>query len=112
MKIIIKITNLELTPAINKYIEEKIGSLDKFLSKKFEKDGEIKIDIEIARTTKHHKSGNVFYAEATMRLGSKVLRAENSGPDLRASVDIIKDTLRQSIQKHKEVIIEKKRTIR
>ena len=111
MNIIIKSTQMELTPALKEYAEKKIGSLKKFV-KKIDLEEKVEIFVEIGRATKHHKSGNVFYAEATMRLGSKILRAENSGPDLRASIDVIKDTLRQSIQKHKEVIVEKKRTIR
>ena len=101
MKIIIKATNLELTPAINEYIEEKIGSLDKFLSKKFEKNSEIKIEVEIARTTKHHKSGAVYYAEANIHLPGKILRAEHFDWDIRVAIDRIRDILQQEIKKYK-----------
>lgn len=101
MQIIIKATNLELTPAINEYVSEKIGSLDKFLNKKLERESEIKVEVEIARTTKHHKSGNVYYAEANMHLPGKVLRAEHSDWDIRVAVDNIKDKLQQEIKKYK-----------
>ena len=106
MKIIIKTTNLELTPAINEYIEEKIGSLDKFLNKKLEKESEIKIEVEIARTTKHHKSGDVYYAEANIHLPGKILRAEHSDWDIRVAVDKIKDILQQEIKKYKGTKLE------
>jgi len=110
MKVIIKATQIELNEALRMYTEKKIGSLEKFI-KKIDATEKIEIFVEIGMVTKHHKSGNVFYAEATMRLQGKVLRAENTGSDLRAAIDIIKDTLRQSIQKHKETVVEKKRTV-
>ena len=110
MKIIIKTTQIELTPALKEYTEGKIGSLGKFL-KKFDIKKEVEIFVEIGKTTKHHKSGEIFYAEATMELPKKVLRVENSNADLRAAIDSIKDVLKQSIQKYKETFIEKTRTV-
>ncbi len=101
MKIDIVAKNLDLTSAIREYIEMKIGPLDRFL-KKFESKGEIEIFIEIARTTKHHHSGSVFYAEATLPLGKKILRAEHTDWDIRAAIDKVKDKLRQEIKKYKE----------
>ena len=127
MKIIIKATKLELTPAIYEYIKEKIGSLNRFV-KRFEVieksskgkqvsrvegkllagrfKNEIKIEIEIARPTKHHKHGNVFCAEANMYLPGKVLRAEHSDWDIRIAINNIKNKLQQEIKKYntKQVI--------
>ncbi len=102
MKIDIKATNLEITPAISEYIEIKLGSLSRFL-KKFESQSEIKIFIEIARTTRHHKSGNVFYAEVNLHLPKKTLRAEHSDWDIRVAIDKAKDKLQQEIKKYKEI---------
>ncbi len=102
MKIDIKSTHLDLTPAIKEYIESKIGALDKFI-KRFESKSEIKVFIEIARTTRHHHSGNVFYAEAIIPVGKKILRAEHSSEDIRLSIDRTRDKLQQEIKKYKEV---------
>lgn len=101
MIINIKSTNLDLTPPIRKYIEEKIGSLDKFLGR-FEKEGGVKIFVEIARTTKHHKSGEVFYAEAMFSLGKKIFRAEDLNDDIRLAIDEVRNKLQQEIKKYKE----------
>ncbi|OGM89699.1 hypothetical protein A3J77_01730 [Candidatus Wolfebacteria bacterium RBG_13_41_7] len=87
-------------------MEEKIGSLDKFLER-FEKNGEIEIFVEIARTTKHHRSGEVFYAEATFSLGKKVFRAEDLNKDIRLAIDEVRDKLQQEIKKYKEKKIER-----
>lgn len=118
MQINIKATNLELTPAIRQYIEIKIGSLEHFLRrfvgvrpcvglKRFESKSEIEVFVEIARTTKHHYKGDVFYAEATFSIGKKVLRAEHSDWNIRVTIDKVKDKLQQEIKKYKETKIEK-----
>ena len=101
MKISIKANKLELTPAIAEYATVKIGSLERFI-KRFEEGGEAEVTVEIARTTKHHQHGDVYYAEANMNLKGVVIRAEQTDEDMRAAIDKIKDTLKLEIQKHKE----------
>lgn len=102
MKISIKATKLELTSAINEYIEQKIGSLGKFV-KNFDREGAVEIKIEIARTTKHHNKGPVYMAEANLRLPGKVLRAEHTDWNIRRSIDEIKDELQGQIKKYKSL---------
>jgi len=101
MQINIKATNLELTPAIREYIEIKIGSLKRFL-KRFEDKSEIEVFVEIARTTRHHHKGNVFYAEVTFSIGKKIFRAEHSDWNIRVAIDRVKDKLQEEIKKYKE----------
>jgi len=101
MKINIKATNLDLTPSIHDYVENKIGSLDKFLER-FEKNEEIEVLVEITRITKHHKSGDVFCCDATFSLGKKVFRAEDTDEDIRLAIDRTRDKLQQEIKKYKE----------
>ena len=116
MKIEIKATNLELTPAIREYAESKIGSLERFL-KRFEtnaklwRGGKSKIEafIEIARTAKHHRKGDIFYAEATLLIGKKILRAEHSDWNMRVAINKMKEKLCQEISKYKEKKISNKR---
>lgn len=101
MKIRIKATNLELTPAIEEYIETKIESLGR-LMKRFKDRGVPKMEVEIARTTKHHKKGDVFYAEINLYLPGKDLRAEYSASDIQAAIDKVKDKLKIEIERYKE----------
>ncbi len=101
MRIDIKAANLELTPAIREYVETKIGSLSRFL-KRFEEENEVKVFVEIARTTRHHKSGDVFCAEASFNLGKRLLMAEHTDWDIRIAIDKVKDRLQQEIKKYKE----------
>ncbi|MDP3999028.1 MAG: ribosome-associated translation inhibitor RaiA [bacterium] len=101
MKINIKATNLDLTPAIRSYIEEKIGSLEKYLKRLVEK-GAVEAFIEIARITKHHQKGPVFKAECNLELPGKLVRAEHSDWNIRRAVDEIKKELQREVSKYKE----------
>lgn len=106
MKINIRATKFELTPAITDYIEKRISGLSKF-TRKFDERDETRVEVEVARTTKHHRKGEVFYAEATAYLVGKKIRVVDYDNDLRAAVDRVKDNLKESILKYKEKIQEK-----
>jgi ribosomal subunit interface protein len=99
MKITIKST-VDLTPALEAYIEKKFAPLEKFL-KHFEENGEIEVRLEIGRTSNHHNKGEVFAAIVDVRLPKKILRAEEYAEDMRTAIDQAKDTLRMEIEKHK-----------
>lgn len=103
MRINIKATGLELTAPLKEYIEEKVGGLDKYLSRlESEKGLEIEVFVEVARSTRHHRKGLVYYAEADFKLPGGILRAADEETDVRAAVDGLKDKLREEIIKYKE----------
>lgn len=99
MDIKIKSTGVDLPQSIVNYIYAKIGSLQKFL-KDMEKEGVIDIDVEIARTTRHHRQGPVYRAECNIVLPGKLLRAEHSDWDMRRAIDEIKNELQQELKKY------------
>jgi ribosomal subunit interface protein len=101
MNLDIKATNLELTPAIKSYIEEKVSGLSKFLEK-WEKIGDIEARFELAKTTNHHNKGEVFYAELNIDLGEKMLRAEHSTDDAYKAIDKVKDVMKSQLVDFKE----------
>ncbi|MDO8556987.1 MAG: ribosome-associated translation inhibitor RaiA [Candidatus Jorgensenbacteria bacterium] len=100
MRLNILATGMELTPAIRTYVEEKFMMLERIL-RHYETSGEATIHVEISHTTKHHRHGNVFYAEANLKLPGEVLRVENNNTDLYSAIDKIKDTLKNDIIKYK-----------
>lgn len=104
MKIIIKAIKIDLTPALEEYIEKKISTLSRLLAR-FEKKRETSAFVEIARTTLHHKGGDVYLAEVNLDLGFTILRAGKSHRDARAAVDLVKDALREQIVKYKKKVI-------
>lgn len=100
MKINIKAINLDITPSLTTYINEKLGALSKFL-KKFDEKGVAELWLEVARTTKHHRKGEVFEAAADLRLPKKILRAEEESGDVRTAIDSVKDKLHLEIEKYR-----------
>lgn len=101
MKIIIKTLNLDLTPILKQYIEEKIGGLEKFL-KFCETESEIQCAVEVGRITRHHHQGRVFQAEINLRLPHRTLRSSAESEDVRLAVNQAKSELLEEIKKYKQ----------
>ncbi len=98
MQINIKATNIELTPRIKDYVQEKMDMLERYL-------GDVKIiqaDFEVAITTLHHVKGEIYRAEANIELPHELLRVEKTEKDLFKAIDKVKDHLKISIKKYKE----------
>lgn len=89
MKINTKATNIELTPAIKEYIEKKITMLGKFIR---DTDA-VLINVEVGKTTKHHKSGDFFKAEIHLMENGKNHYAVVETDDLYAAIDEVKDEI-------------------
>jgi len=99
MKIIIKTTNTELTPAIEEYIYQKIGGVDKFLD---DMDRNvIEARVEIGKVTRHHQTGNVFRVEVNLSLSGRLLRSEAEELDFRTAIDRAKEELEGEIKKYR-----------
>ena len=96
----LKSSGLDLTDALRQYVETRMNSLEKHL-RRYDPVG-VRVDFEVARTTRHHRHGDVFYAEANLVLPGRTLRAAHEAPDIRAAVDKTKDILIREIEKYKE----------
>ena len=102
MQISIKARELDLTDPLKKYIDMRIGSLSKYL-KRFVEDL-VLVEVEVARSTQHHRHGDVYYAEVNLTLPGKLLRATHEGGDVRECIDKVKNTLQREIDKYKDQI--------
>lgn len=98
MNFIFRATNFSLTPNIQQYIEDSLGSLRKLAKSS---DDEVETRVEIGRSTFHHKKGEVFFAEINLRVGKTVLRARSEAQSVYAAVDDVRDELRQELYKFK-----------
>lgn len=97
MKIILKATDVKLTPEMKDYIEEKIGGLKKFLPTKL-----AEARVEVGRITRGQKQGNVFRAEVNLKIDGQLFRAEQQEEDLLAAIDVVKDELKREIYHFKD----------
>lgn len=100
MKITIKATNLDLIPEIKKAIEEKIGTLDKFLPGV---KTPLEAFMEVALETRHHKHGKVYYAEATVKALGEVFRSEAREENIYKAINVVKNNLQELLKKRKEI---------
>jgi ribosomal subunit interface protein len=98
MKINIKATGITLTPSISEYAEKKTLMLQKF----FKTEDEVLINIEVGKTTRHHKSGDVFRAEIQIVTGGQTHYAVVETNDLYAAIDEVKDEIAYKLSGEKK----------
>jgi putative sigma-54 modulation protein len=114
MNIIIKTKNIEMTPALREFVEEKIGSLEKYFNI-FQGDedpalkSEIDAVVEVGKTTLHHRKGNVCRAEILLSFHKNTMRAAKSADDLKKAVVEACNDLQRQITAFKEKTIDKSR---
>jgi len=99
MNIKIRATSFDITPAIESYVTSKISSLAKF----FRNPDDVLCEVEIGRTTHHHKSGDIFRAEVNVKNpGANQIFAFAEEIDLYTAVDVVRDDLERKIVSDKD----------
>jgi ribosomal subunit interface protein len=81
----VKATGISLTPAISDYIDKRINTLQKFFNE------EALANVEVGKTTRHHRAGDVFRAEVHILSGKEEYYAAAEKDDLYAAIDEMKD---------------------
>ncbi len=94
MKYTLQATKIEHTPAITSYIEKKLKELERVLDTK---DTSIRATLEVGKLTRHHKSGDVFFAEINLHAMRKKWRAVEEADDLYAAIDAMKDAITREV---------------
>jgi len=100
MQIKIKTLNIELTNAIESYVDEKLQSIEKFMVA--HENEEPVLYVDIGKTTNHHNSGDVFRAEVNVSVRGKQFRAVSEKEDLYAAVDDVRTELVRELTSHKD----------
>ncbi len=100
MKTTIKSKNVAFSDAMKVYAEEKLvfplqkvlGNINTLASA---------LAIEVGKESRHHRKGLVWDAEATLRMGRNVLRAEARGETFQEAVDILQNEITREVKKLK-----------
>lgn len=95
----VKTTNIEMTPAISDYLDKRLSAFDKLVSPG---DESIKCNVEVGKTTRHHKSGDIFRAEINLHTAGKDFYAVSERSDLYTAIDEVKDETVRLITQHKD----------
>ncbi len=92
--------NIEVTEAIRAYVEKRISKLNKFFDNSVQAIAHVNLKVYPDKTAK---------VEVTIPLSYLTLRAEETSPDLYASVDLVTDKLERQVRKYKTKINRKSR---
>ena len=84
MRLNLKATNISLNDDIRSYLERRLSNLGKLIDVE---DPAVLIDVELGRSTKHHQSGDIFFAEINIHRGKEAFRAVSNRPDLKSAID-------------------------
>ncbi len=85
--------NLEITPALRAYAEEKLSRLTRYL--------EHIVTLHVVLSVNKHRQ----IAEVTLRVRDLTIRAEEEGNDLYSSIDLVAEKLERQILRYKERIL-------
>ena len=98
MEINVRGDNIEVTKAIQDYVVEKLGRINKYIG-----DSE-KVRASVLASVKGHNQK----VEVTIPLKNVILRAEETRDDLYAAIDVVVDKLERQIRKNKTKLQSKK----
>lgn len=94
----VKATDILLTQEISDYLNKRLSSLEKLVDAT---DNANICYVELAKTTAHHRAGDIFKAELTFHLGGKSFRAVSETADIHSAIDDAKDQLFREIRQNK-----------
>ena len=94
MQLAIAGKNLEITDSLRKYVEKKIGRLDRYLPNII--DARVELGVENTRAAKDSQ-----IAQVTLRTKHAILRAEEASSDMFASIDAVFDKMQRQADRYK-----------
>lgn len=96
--------NMEVSPTVRRYIERKLGKLNRHLPKILE--SKVEITEEKTKSPKQH-----FVVQVTVNSKGTLLRAEHRGEDLFTAIDKVETTMKRQIEHYKGKLYDKGRGI-
>jgi putative sigma-54 modulation protein len=91
----VKGKNVEVSDSLKLYAEEKLGKLDKHLN------DAARLELELA-VEKNPSIAESQIAEGTIWTKGPVLRARESSPDMRASIDMLVEKLERQARRYRD----------
>jgi len=102
MKINLKGKNIDITEAIHDYVQKRVTNLEKLLSTIEAGGGEVMVNFEVGKSTKHHKGGEVFHSDCLININGKKFYSSSDKEDLYQAIDEIKESLYEEIRRFKD----------
>ena len=89
---------LDVDEKTRKYVEKKIGKLDRYLPRHARKS----VSVEVKLTQFDQKYGNKYEAEVLLNVPDKLLTAKDSTTNILAALDIVEAKLVSQLHKYKQ----------
>lgn len=94
----------DLTPELKKYVNKKIGRLDRYIPKHARKTAHAEVKLKENKS----KDKSQFTCSVTLYLPGEVLEASDTTINMFAAIDIVETKLKQQLKKFKELHSEAK----
>jgi putative sigma-54 modulation protein len=94
--------NLEVTPAMDNYLNKKVVKFMRFLPTIDEAKAEL--SEEKTKSPEHR-----FTAQITLRIKGTILRGEEKGPNINTAIDEVTESLTRQVKRYKGKLQNKKR---
>lgn len=94
----IKATNLEITEAIREYVDKRFEKVHQFLAD----DTTARVNVEIAKTSNHHKHGDIFRSDVRVSARGQQIYAQSEESDLYTTIDIVRDEVLRQLTTSKD----------
>lgn len=91
-------SGLELNEDIKKYVDKKIGRLDRFLSKHARKT----VHAQVKLKQEHSKKKDRLMAEVVLHVPGETMTAKESTLNIYAAIDIVEAKLKNQLKKYKD----------
>ena len=90
---------MALSPDVSTYLEKRLAGLEKF----FTNDAAVAmVDVELAKTTEHHHTGDIYKAEINIHIGSAAFRAVEETSDIFSAIDEAKARMENELRANKD----------
>ena len=102
MQIRLKATGFPLTPGLEELASEKLlRPIERRIGKEAPED--MPVDVELARTTRHHEEGKIWKCEVNLALPEErsTMFVEGWGESLEAAINEAKDEIERSVTDYK-----------
>ncbi len=100
-KINIKTTSFELNQEIRNHVNEKIVSIEKFMSLKPNETPIADVELE-KKYGEHHKAGQIYRAEINLQYHGKVFRTESKKEDMVSAINEAQNEMIRRVRKNRE----------
>ena len=94
MRLQVKARNVDVSPALKEYAQKRLGKLEKHLNE----SARVELELQAERNPSIAQSQ---VAEATIWTKGPILRARESSPDMKASIDALVDKLERQVQRYR-----------